>query len=35
LKYGFFLNPEASPELLDHLKEIELLTVPAMAGSTS
>jgi hypothetical protein len=35
LKYGFFLNPEASPELLDHLQEIELLSVSTMAGSTS
>jgi hypothetical protein len=33
LKYGFFLNPEASTELIDHLQEIGLLTVPAMAGS--
>ena len=33
LKYGFFLNPQGSPELIDHLQAIGLLSVPAMAGS--
>jgi hypothetical protein len=33
LKYGFFLNPHGPSELIDHLQEIGLLTVPLMASS--
>jgi hypothetical protein len=33
LKYGFFLNPKGSSELIDHLQEIGLLSVPMMAGA--
>lgn len=33
LKYGFFLNPNGSSELIDHLQEVGLLTVSMMAGS--
>ena len=34
LRYGFFLEPDASSELIDHLQEIGLLSVPALAGTT-
>ena len=33
LKFGFFLNPNEPPELVDRLQEVGLLSVPAMAGS--
>lgn len=33
LKYGFFLNPDGPTDLLEHLQEIGLLSVPALAGS--
>jgi len=31
LKYGFFLRPDESPDLVDHLQKIDLLSVPALA----
>jgi hypothetical protein len=33
LKYGFFLEPDASPDLVEHLQQIGLLSVPTLAGS--
>jgi hypothetical protein len=33
LKYGFFLNPRGPTELIDHLQEIGLLSMPMMANA--
>ena len=31
LKYGFFLQPEENSRLVEHLRKIELLSVPALS----
>ena len=34
LKYGFFIRTEEAAELIEHLREIDLLSVPTLAAAT-